>query len=71
MKWVNVDNDMPYIDQKVLILIPVGAGSNIESGIYRGNGIFGGAWCCSRGRGQTYTVSHWMPIPKPPTEQGE
>jgi hypothetical protein len=71
MKWVDVDNEMPDIDQEVLILIPVANRSNIENGVYRGNGVFSGAWCTRRGEGQSYKVSHWMPRPKLPIEQGE
>ena len=65
-KWISVEDKLPDENQEVLILIPVVNRFNIENGIYRGDGIWSGAWCTRRGKGQSYKVSHWMPLPDAP-----
>ena len=67
MKWISVLDELPDIEQKVLILIDVG--ENIEGGEYLGEGNFKGNWCERRGKGHCYKVTHWMPRPpEPPTK---
>lgn len=66
--WISVDERLPEDGDKVLILIPVVTDSNIENGVYIGNGNFYGAWCSSRGPDHCYKVSHWMPRPDSPKE---
>lgn len=63
-EWISVDDRLPVIGQDVLIKIPVCGHHNIEGGKYRGDGVFYGAWCSRRGKGETYGVSHWMPVPE-------
>lgn len=69
MMWISVNDRMPNIDQKVLILIDVG--ENIERGEYLGNGNFKGNWCERRGKSHCYKVTHWMPLPPNPITNGE
>ena len=65
-KWMNVNKVMPFIDEKVLILIDVG--ENIESGKYLGGGNFKGNWCNRRGKSHCYKVTHWMSLPAKPKD---
>ncbi len=60
MKWISVNEKMPTIDQKVLILLDVG--ENIERGRYLGKGNFMGNWCNRRGKSHCYKVTDWMPL---------
>lgn len=42
---------------------------NIESGVYKGHGLWLGAWRDTYGRkGSSYQVAHWMPLPEPPKD---
>lgn len=63
MKWININKRMPDIGQEVLIRIPVCGVFNIENGVYRGEGVFSGAWCTLRGVGHSYKVTHWISRP--------
>lgn len=68
MEWVKCSERMPKMGEKVLIRIPVSEHFNIENGRYKGDGVFIGAWFDSRGNGCAYKVTHWMPLPEPPSE---
>jgi len=68
MEWINCSDAYPNVGQEVLIRIPVCSHHNIENGKYRGEGVFIGAWCNSRGVSCAYKVTHWMPLPAPPSE---
>ena len=68
MKWIKCSDGYPAIGQEVLIRIPVCEKFNIENAKYRGGEQFLGAWFDVRGKGKAYRVTHWMPLPEPPTE---
>ncbi|WP_404997989.1 DUF551 domain-containing protein [Erwinia persicina] len=68
MEWIKCSDAYPDVGQEVLIRIPVCGYNNIENGKYKGEGVFVGCWCGSRGKGCSYIVSHWMPLPEPPPE---
>ena len=68
MEWIKCSDVYPNIGDEVLVRIPVGDYHNIENGKYEGNGKFICAWLTTRGLGCAYSVTHWMPIPPPPTE---
>lgn len=68
MEWVKCSNGYPNIGDEVLIRIPVCEHYNVENSRYKGDGKFVGAWFSTRGLGCAYDVSHWMPMPAPPTE---
>lgn len=59
--WINIEEQLPKIGQECLIEIPVCERFNVESGKYKGNGVWVGAWCSERGNGCCYKVSRWMP----------
>lgn len=61
--WISVDDKLPEIGQQCLIEIQVCDNFNIENGKYKGNGVWVGAWCDSRGNGCPYKVTRWMPRP--------
>lgn len=63
--WVSVGDRLPVAGAKVLILLEVG--ENIERGEYIGDGDFKGNWCNRRGKNYCYKVTHWMPLPSPPS----
>jgi len=65
-EWISVEERLPDIGHKCLIRIPVCSSSNIESGTYKGDGVWIGAWCDSRGKGNFYAVTHWMDRPEEP-----
>lgn len=58
--WISVDKYLPEVGQECLIEIPVCERFNVESGKYKGNGVWVGAWCSERGNGCHYKVSRWM-----------
>lgn len=66
--WISVDESLPVMGQQCLILMLLSSYSNIESGKYKGDGKWIGAWCDTRGADCTYKVSHWMPRPDDPSE---
>jgi hypothetical protein len=66
--WIKCSERYPDIGKEVLIRIPVCEKFNIENAKYRGEGEFLGAWFDTRGKGRPYKVTHWMPLPPPPTE---
>lgn len=67
-EWISIKTNMPEPGDECLIRIPVCGYFNIENGKYRGDGLWSGAWCSTRGLGQSYRVSHWMPRPAEPAE---
>lgn len=68
MEWIKCSDRYPEVGQEVLIRIPVCEKFNIENARYSGYEQFIGAWCSVRGKGHSYTVTHWMPLPEPPAE---
>jgi hypothetical protein len=64
--WISVDDRLPDVETEVLIAIPACGHLNIEGGKYKGDGQFFGAWCSTHGKGRSYRVSHWQPLPEPP-----
>lgn len=71
MEWIDCKERMPELEQETLIRIPVGHYFNIENGKYKGDGNWVGAWCDRKGKDHAYKVTHWMPLPEPPKQQGE
>jgi len=69
-EWISVDDRLPEIGTEALIRIPVCSHFNIENSTYKGDEVFVGAWCDRRGKGYSYTVTHWQPLPDPPNERG-
>lgn len=68
MEWIKCSDAYPNVGQEVLIRIPVSSHHNIENVKYRGEGRFIGAWYDYRGVRCAYNVTHWMPLPAPPSE---
>ncbi|MCR1002077.1 MAG: DUF551 domain-containing protein [Enterobacter cloacae] len=69
MEWVKCSERMPGKGEKVLIRISCNNHFNIESGEYKGDGLWLGCWCDTYGKkGSAYQVAHWMPLPEPPSE---
>tara|TARA_R110000823_G_scaffold216337_1_gene345927 strand:- start:1983 stop:2195 length:213 start_codon:yes stop_codon:yes gene_type:complete len=69
MNWISINERMPNIGQKLLILIDVD--ENIEKGEYLGGGSFKANWCSRRGRSHCYKVTHWMLRPESPINNKE
>lgn len=63
-KWVKCSDRLPEIGDECLIRIPVCGRFNVENGSYRGDGVWRGAWCSSRGEGHCYKVVQWAPMPE-------
>lgn len=59
--WINIEEQLPKIGQECLIEIPVCERFNVENGKYKGDGVWVGAWCDSRGKGCNYKVTRWIP----------
>lgn len=69
MEWVKCSERMPNKGEPVLIRISCNSHFNIESGSYKGDGLWLGCWCDTYGKkGSAYQVAHWMPLPEPPSE---
>ncbi|WP_353502673.1 DUF551 domain-containing protein [Ewingella sp. CoE-038-23] len=67
-EWIKCSELLPQIGKEVLMRISCNGHFNIESGQYKGSGIWVGAWCDTYGKtGSAYQVPHWMPLPEPPT----
>ena len=61
MKWINVVSGC-WEGRKVLIRISCNNHFNVESGEYKGDGLWLGCWCDTYGKkGSAYQVAHWMP----------
>lgn len=63
-QWIKCSDRLPEIGAPCLIRIPVGKHFNAESGEYRGDGLWRGAWCSARGEGHCYKVTQWAPMPE-------
>ena len=63
-QWIKCSDQLPEIGTAVLIMIPVCGYYNVESGEYRGDGNWYGAWCSSRGKDHCYKVTQWAPMPE-------
>lgn len=69
MEWIKCSERMPDEGENVLIRISCNNHFNIESGEYKGDGLWLGCWCDTYGKkGSAYQVAHWMPSPEPPRE---
>lgn len=65
--WIPCSERMPEIGEKVLMRISCNNQFNIESGKYKGDGLWLGCWCSTYGKaGSPYQVAHWMPLPSAP-----
>jgi hypothetical protein len=60
-EWISVRKRLPDVGDLCLIRIPVCGYFEVEGAKYKGDGDWYGAWCSTKGRNQTYKVSHWMP----------
>lgn len=66
--WINVDERMPEIDQKVLVWARIRAPIEEKAGfpfilVYEGGGLTESFSLA----GNIATVSHWMHLPEPPS----
>lgn len=59
--WIPISERLPEVGDLCLIRIPVCGHFEVEGAKYKGDGDWLGAWCGTRGRNQTYKVSHWLP----------
>ena len=66
MNWIDVDKELPDIGKWVLIRVVCGDYFNIEQGMYRGDGNWMNCWCATRNK-DLYPITHWMPLPAPPS----
>ncbi|WP_171998439.1 DUF551 domain-containing protein [Cronobacter sp. JZ38] len=65
--WIPCSERMPGIGEAVLMRISCNDHFNIESGKYKGDGMWLGCWFSTYGKkGSPYQVAHWMPIPAAP-----
>ncbi|EKA9347383.1 DUF551 domain-containing protein [Cronobacter sakazakii] len=65
--WIPCGERMPEIGEEVLMRISCNDHFNIESGKYKGDGLWLGCWFSTYGKkGSPYQVTHWMPIPAAP-----
>ncbi|EPN1651987.1 DUF551 domain-containing protein [Cronobacter dublinensis] len=65
--WIPCSERMPEVGEKVLMRISCNNQFNIESGKYKGDGLWLGCWCSTYGKtGSPYQVAHWMPLPSAP-----
>lgn len=65
--WIPCSERMPEIGEEVLMRISCNDHFNIESGKYKGDGLWLGCWFSTYGKkGSPYQVTHWMPIPAAP-----
>ena len=62
-RWVPVSERLPKEGQRVLYYFDM---VGIHSGLYYGDNCFGG-----HAGFLTDDVTHWMPLPEPPQQQGE
>lgn len=68
-EWIKCSERLPKEYVEVLIRISCNDYFNIENGMYKGCGLWLGAWSATYGeKGSGYQVSHWMPLPEPPTD---
>lgn len=65
MNWIDCRVYMPEINDKVLIYRK--DRKEYLVGVYLGNSQFHYADCC-QGIQKSCIASHWMPLPKPPSE---
>ncbi|PUV97503.1 DUF551 domain-containing protein [Cronobacter sakazakii] len=69
MEWIKCSERMPEVGDEVLLRITCNDHFNIESGKYKGNGMWLGCWFATYGKKESsYQVEHWMPLPAPPAE---
>ncbi|WP_105611896.1 DUF551 domain-containing protein [Cronobacter malonaticus] len=65
--WIPCSERMPEDGEEVLMRISCNDHFNIESGKYKGDGLWLGCWFSTYGKkGSPYQVTHWMPIPAAP-----
>ncbi|ELY2556085.1 DUF551 domain-containing protein [Cronobacter sakazakii] len=65
--WIPCSERMPGVGEEVLMRISCNDHFNIESGKYKGDGLWLGCWFSTYGKkGSPYQVTHWMPIPAAP-----
>ncbi|EPE7178040.1 DUF551 domain-containing protein [Cronobacter sakazakii] len=66
-RWIPCSERMPGIGEAVLMRISCSDYFNIESGRYKGDGLWLGCWFSTYGKKESpYQVAHWMPIPAAP-----
>ena len=63
--WVNVEERLPEVLEDVLIKIEFNNSVNIESGWYKGDGLWVGCWYTTYNKPDSvYKVTAWAPIPQ-------
>jgi hypothetical protein len=63
--WISVKDRLPEEDEDVIVFTD----EQGERGIHVASVDEDGVWCPSHGDGWMFpTVTHWMPLPAPPTD---
>lgn len=65
MKWISVKDKLPELGEKVLVYT---TGNNMYTGWINSENTFT-VVSGSHGFVDSYTVTHWMPLPEPPQEK--
>lgn len=68
--WISVKDRLPEVNEPVLMRVTCCDYHNIEQGHYQGYGKWVNCWYSMRNEG-LYPVTHWMPLPAPPTAEAE
>jgi hypothetical protein len=64
-RWISVSEKLPEEDEDVVVFTD----EQGERGIHVASVDEDGIWCPSHGDGWMFpTVTHWMPLPAPPTD---
>lgn len=69
-KWISVEGRLPEVDQPIMICA---FGKSVGEGVYRGHDGFHHVWKMYASSGTYWDdeVTHYMPLPEPPKEDGE
>lgn len=69
MKWISVEDQLPTETETILVFIQKNDGLTGQALISR---LYNNIWTFDHYMGTTFrkdfTVTHWMPLPKSPTE---
>lgn len=77
MNWIKCEDQLPMINQKVISFdgniiaityFETHSADHLEKGDYWWNFLSSGCGCCDT---DMKNVTHWMPLPNPPTYGGE
>lgn len=61
-KWISVDERLPEDDKDVLVFVPAEKKYSVWPGY-----LYNGAWIWCDGHRITQQVTHWRPLPAPPS----